>query len=497
MDYLDPKKKQRHKIQLFIGYGLFAIAIGIATLVLVYLANGYYVDRGTGQIIQNGLVYVDSKPGGASVYLNNVKQRGVTDARLVLPAGDYDISLGKGGYREWRRSLALEGGTLRELTYARLIPNELETERAVNLRANPVTALQSINKRWIALGYADNPLLLDIFDTENPQNQPLALQLPPELVENTAGQLEIIEWAGDNKTFIAKYITDNSTVHLLIDRENPELARNMNTIFNNRSYQISFRDRNKNEYFVYQPATQSLFTASLDSGVSSTPFAVRVQEYKTFENDWLLYITNSTEEGMVEARFRRGDNDVLLKNLKVADNYLLQLAKLENDPIMGIASTVENRATVYRDPLGYLEQNPQASIPLATTVLRVSEPIDLRISSDSSMILAYGLENFASHEFEADRTYIFNVEVPIDPIQELRWVDGQHFLFSSGGIQMMMDFDGSNMYDLVASEVKLGSFYNEEIDNMFTFALATPASENVPTLPASINLTSLLTEEDR
>jgi hypothetical protein len=367
----------------------------------------------------------------------------------------------------------------------------------VNLRANPVTALQSINKRWIALGYADNPLLLDIFDTENPQNQPLALQLPPELVENTAGQLEIIEWAGDNKTFIAKYITDNSTVHLLIDRENPELARNMNTIFNNRSYQISFRDRNKNEYFVYQPATQSLFTASLDSGVSSTPFAVRVQEYKTFENDWLRYITNSTEEGMVEARFRRGDNDVLLKNLKVADNYLLQLAKLENDPIMGIASTVENRATVYRDPLGYLEQNPQASIPLATTVLRVSEPIDLRISSDSSMILAYGLENFASHEFEADRTYIFNVEVPIDPIQELRWVDGQHFLFSSGGIQMMMDFDGSNMYDLVASEVKLGSFYNEEIDNMFTFALATPASENVPTLPASINLTSLLTEEDR
>jgi hypothetical protein len=99
MDYLDPKKKQRHKVQLLIGYGLFAVAIGFATLVLVYLANGYYVDRSTGEFIQNGLVYIDSRPGGASVYLNGEKQRGTTDSRLVLPAGKYDFSLGKGGYR--------------------------------------------------------------------------------------------------------------------------------------------------------------------------------------------------------------------------------------------------------------------------------------------------------------------------------------------------------------------------------------------------------------
>lgn len=497
MDYLDPKKKRQHRIQLFLGYGLFAIAIAIATVVLVYIANGYYVDRGTGQVIQNGLVYIDSRPGGASVYLNNEKQRGTTDSRLVLPAGKYDISLGKGGYRDWRRNLVLDGGSLRKLTYARLIPNELTTTANVNLRSDPQTALQSIDKRWIAMGYAENSLLLDIYDTENLLNAPVALQLPADLVSVPNGKIEIIEWASDNKTFITEYITETRTEYLLIDRENPELARNLNTEFKNTSYEIGFRDRNRNEFFVYQPATQSLFTASLSSGVNLSPFAVKVQEYKTFAKDWLLYITESEEEGFVEARFKQGSEDVLLKNLKLSENYLLQLAKLESSPIMGISSVVEDRATVYRDPMAYLNENPQATIPLATTVLRVNKPIDLRISADSSMIMSYGLDNFASHEFEADRSYTFKVAMPIDPVQELRWVDGQHILFSSEGKQVMMDFDGSNVYELVDSVASLGSFYTNDIENMFSFTPSAVASETVPARPASIAVTSLLTPEDR
>lgn len=497
MDYLDPKKKRRHRIQLFVGYGLFGVAIGIATLVLVYLANGYYIDRSTGQIIQNGLVYIDSRPGGATVYVNNEKQRGATDSRLVLPAGKYDISLGRGGYREWKRSLTLEGASLRKLTYARLIPNELSTSAAVNLRSEPQTSLQSIDKRWIALGYNENPLLLDIYDTENPLVVPFSLQLAEDLVSEPNGKIEILDWANDDKTFLVKYVSETRTEYLLIDRENPELAINLNVQFKNSSYEISFRDRSKDEFFVYQPATQSLFTASINAGVSQAPFAIKVQDFKTFEKDWLLYITDSDEEGLVEARYKRGSDDILLKKLKTDDEYLLQLAKLENSPIIGIASPSENKATVYKDPQGYLNDNPEASIPVATTVLRVNDPIDLRISADSSIVLAYGSESFASHEFEADRSYTFRVSVPVDPVQELRWVDGQHFIFSSEGKQVMMDFDGSNMYELVSSMPKMGSYYTNDIENMFSFTPSVPASGDTPAVAPQINLTSLLTENDR
>jgi hypothetical protein len=186
----------------------------------------------------------------------------------------------------------------------------LTTTPAVTLRSQPITALQSIDKRWVALGYSESPLLIDIYDTENPLQTPTSIQIPENLVSDVNGKIEIVDWASDNKAFLAKYNSGDITEYLLVDRENPALARNLNVNFENTSYEISFRDRNKNEFFVYLPSTQSLFTASLSAGVSPTPFAVKVGQHKTFANDWLLYITSSDEEGLVEARFKRGDEDI-------------------------------------------------------------------------------------------------------------------------------------------------------------------------------------------
>ena len=99
MDYLDPQKKKAHKRRITIGYILFSIVILLATTVLVFIANGYDLDRDTGEVIQNGLIFVDSKPSGAEVFLNGAKQDGTTDSRLVVPAGNYDIGIFKPGYR--------------------------------------------------------------------------------------------------------------------------------------------------------------------------------------------------------------------------------------------------------------------------------------------------------------------------------------------------------------------------------------------------------------
>ncbi len=497
MDYLDPKKKQAHKTRLLIGYGLFAVAIAIATLVLVYMANGYYVDRNTGQVIQNGLVYVDSRPGGADIYLNGQKQRGSTAARLVLPSGEYEIGLNRTGYRNWSRTLQLEGASLRRLTYAKLIPEVLTTSVGTNLRSDPYAASQSIDKKWLVNTYIDNPLQLSIIDTEQSTITPQILTIPSNIVKSATGLLEIVEWADDDKTFIAKYTVGTNVNYLLIDREKPSEAVNLNTLFADETYQISFQDRKNDKFFVFIPSLKTLSIASLSQGIEPTPVLTNVIDYKTFGRDWVLYVTESGKDGLVEVRFKRGDKDILIKNIKTDDKYLLQLAKLGNAPIMGISSPVEDRAIIYNDPEAYLNDNPDVEIPIATTVLRVVDPIDLRISADSSVIMVYGLSNFASHEFEADRSYNFKVDVPIDPLQELRWLDGQHFLFSSEGKQIMMDFDGSNRYELVDSIPVLGSFFTKDIDIMYSFTPAKPAEGEVPATPATVSITNLLTPEDR
>jgi hypothetical protein len=497
MDYLDPKKKREHKIRLLVGYSLFAVAIGFATVLLVYMANGYYLDRATGEVIQNGLMYVDARPGSADIYLNGEKQRGGTDARLVVPAGKYTIDLKREGYRNWSRSLVLEGGSLRRLTYARLIPTTLTTSSTIDLRSDPVDISQSIDKKWLVLSYADNPLLMQSIDLEQATVAPVAVQLPQTIVSNPNGRIKIIEWADDNKTFLATYTVGESVEYLLVDRENPALAQNLTAVYGDAELQIQLQDRKKDLFFAYKPSSKSIFTASLSDGLSTVPILTKVETFKTFGRDWILYMTPSTTDGLIDLRFKRGDKDILIRHAKKAESYLLQLAKLGTAPVMGFSSTEEDKAFIYNDPEKYLNDNPGVQIPIATTVLRVEDPIDLRISADSSVVMAYGPTNFASHEFEADRSYTFKVDAVVDPAKELRWIDGQHFQFSSNGTQMMADFDGSNVYDLVPSIASLGSFYREDFSLMYTFAAATAKTDRAPATPTRLTVTNLLIESDR
>src|SRR3990167_1733050 len=104
MDFLDSRKRRSHKIRLIIGYVLMSIAIGLGTVILVYDTYGYGINTKTGDIVQNGLLFVDSKPGGADIYLNGRSQNSTTAARLILPAANYTLQIKKSGYRDWQRT---------------------------------------------------------------------------------------------------------------------------------------------------------------------------------------------------------------------------------------------------------------------------------------------------------------------------------------------------------------------------------------------------------
>src|SRR3989344_6640991 len=98
MDLLDPNKKRAHTIRLFVGYFLVGTAIALASLILLFQSFGYDVDRKTGKVIQNGLIFISSHPEASDVYLNgDLKDR--TDVRLAVPAGQYSVELKRSGYR--------------------------------------------------------------------------------------------------------------------------------------------------------------------------------------------------------------------------------------------------------------------------------------------------------------------------------------------------------------------------------------------------------------
>jgi hypothetical protein len=499
MDYLDPKKKQAHKQRLLIGYALTGVLIAMLTILFLFVANGYFIDRNTGQIIQNGLVFIDARPAPARITLNGELQRGQTDARLVIPAGRYTIDLAREGYRPWSRTIDLEGGSLRRLTYARLIPNELTSTVSVALPANPAHVSQSIDKKWLLVSYASNAQTLTLINVDVATPTAQELVLPPEIVTPVEGAIfEVVEWADDNAHALISYgLKDQPKQYILIDRQNPALTQNLTALFAIPNAEIHLQDRKKDRFFVFNPATNLLATATLSGGVSTTPFIdVPLLAYRTFVSDWAVYVIPSETEGSVDARLRRGNQDILLKTIKQDSSYILELAKLGSVPVIAIASPTENPITVFYDPEKYLAENKDATKAVAATIIRVQGLIDVSISSDASTVMAYGTERFASYEFEDEIAYSYDLDVSVDATQQARWMDGQHFSFSSNGVQHMVDFDGSNLYDLVPSMPSVGSFYANDILTMFTFSEATVASETAPATPARLITTRLITPED-
>lgn len=475
MDYLDPKKKKAKRIRLMIMYALLGIAISIATVVFVFLANGYYIDRKTGDVIQNGLIYIDSKPESATIHLNGVQQRGSTDARLVVPEGTYDIELRRDGYFAWKRNLRLEGGSLRRLTYARLIPEILDSEQALTFPSMPTAVSQSNDKRWMVAAFDDKPLVMQAVDLNSATPQLVEVPLPLDIItQKPGGTWKFIEWADDHRTFLASYSSSSGAEYVLIDRTNPAAAINVTKTFAAQKVTaVSMRNRKNDQQFLYAADGGVLYKANAKTG-EITEYLRGVTDYTAYGDDAVLYVTEKdAKAGTVKAILRKGDKDYTLREIKKDSKYLLEMAKLGNSLVMGIGSAAEGRVLVYDDPIHALSQNDFSTIPVPTTVLKVDSPQELTISADSSVILARSGKNYASHEFEEDRTYVFTLDPEVSATQEIRWMDGRHFMIGSDDSkQYISDYDGSNLHQLSSSQPGLGSIFDAPIDRQFTFQSA-------------------------
>ena len=65
MDFLDPLYARRHIIRLYTGYVLIAIAVLLGATLLLLVALGFNIGK-NGQVVQNGLLFASTRPGGAT-----------------------------------------------------------------------------------------------------------------------------------------------------------------------------------------------------------------------------------------------------------------------------------------------------------------------------------------------------------------------------------------------------------------------------------------------
>src|SRR5579871_947654 len=149
MDFLDPRKRRANRNRLFFGYVLVSIAILLGAVILVYSAYGYGINTKTGDIVQNGLLFLDSKPSGADIYINGQNHGSKTSARLILPAAKYTVILKRSGYRDWTKTFSLQEHSISRFVYPFLFPLKPSPVPLKSYTAEPPLATASPDRHWL------------------------------------------------------------------------------------------------------------------------------------------------------------------------------------------------------------------------------------------------------------------------------------------------------------------------------------------------------------
>lgn len=480
MDFLDPKKRRAHFIRLYVGYFLVGLALFIGTLLLFFEASGFDVDRKTGAIIQNGLVFVDAHPEPATVYLNGV-DKGQTDMRLVLPAAPYDVELKREGYRSWKRSFTLMGSTIERLMYAFLFPEKLESKDLQTYSQSPGLATESPDRRWLVVQQPGTITNFNVVDLSNDQNPIAALSVPNSVLSPGPGsnKLELIEWSTDNRHILIKHTFNGGSNFVVIDREAPNLSVNLNKSFPGETFdQVKLRDKKFDQFYLLNTKDAVLRSTDIRTKIVST-VANRVLAFQPHGADVLMYVTDEgAVEGKVFVRIREGLSTYTLREIAAAPAYLIDLARFENSWYMAIGSTADPRIHIYKDAFNDLK-NSNSAKAAPFTVLRLDNPQFVAFSANARFLGVQSGSRFAIYDAEMNRHYNYDTKLALLPNQKASWMDGHRYAVVSGNKLVVFDYDGINSQTLIGVSPDHLPFFDRDYNAMFTIgpSMADPSKQ--------------------
>ncbi len=501
MEFLDPKKQKQHLTRLFIGYFLVGVALILTTVILLYRANGFGLKDG--QVIQNGLIFVSSKPTGAEIYVNGEKREESTNVRLLMPAGQYAFELRKDGYRPWKRAINIEGGSVARFDYPLLFPTKIESTAVKKYDIKPALVTQSPDQRWLVVQAGAAYNIFDVYDLTKPDKAPVVLTVP-ESISKLKGthSWKVLEWANDNSHFLLQHITDEAgkvnSEYVLVNRENPANSVNLTNTLGTNPAKLELRDKKHDKYLLYSDVERKLYTASI-SEPQPELLLDHVFGYKSHGEDVVLYATDQgAPAGKAVIKLREGSKNYTIRQVAGGAQYTLDVARYDGDWYIVAGAPSENRTYVYKNPAGSLSSKPdQALVPVQ--VLKAANPQYIAFSGNARFVVVQGGQQFSVYDAETEKGYNYTVDTAIDAAQpNAAWMDSYRLTFSSSGQAVVFDFDKTNEETLVASDASYRPYFDRDFKALYTIApQITKAADGKETTQFTLSSSSLRLPQDK
>ena len=479
MDFLDPKKKRAYKIRLIIGYVLVAIVIGLGTVIIVYGASGYGINTKTGQIIQNGLLFTDSKPRGAEIYLNGKDQHSTTSARLVLPAGNYTLTLKKTGYQDWNRSFALNEQSIGRYVYPFLFPVKPQITNLKTYDSAPALITQTPDYKWLLVennaASAKAPTF-DQYDTttlDNATPDVTTVSLPADLLTNytSNSQLTEVEWSTDNVHLLLQHTTADGIEYVVFNRTHPDQSFNVNKMFGITPSQVSLYDKKIDQLYIFDQTTGTLRLGDTSTKVLAPVLLNNVLAYKSYGKDLITYVTDNGEPaGKVAARIWDGSKSYKLNEFNAGNVYLIDTAQFQGHFYYADGSNMSDWVYVFKDPLDDI-RDPATAKALPVVALHDPGATKIKFSANTRFIGAENAQNFAVYDMETQSSYQYTLSDPL--ADNMSWMDGHRLIGASGGSVLVMDYDGINKHLVTPTLLSQGAYFSSNYNHMLTVATNT------------------------
>jgi hypothetical protein len=479
MDFLDPKKKRAHAIRLFVGYCLVVVAILLATMLLLFAALGYGINRSTGEVTQNGLVFVDAHPEAANIKING-QDKGQTDHRFVFEAGRYTLQLSRDGYRDWSKDFTVEGGGIVRLVYPFLFPTQLVTSAVTTATVTPDLVTNSPDRHWVIMHSPDLMTTFQIVDTSTKQNTAVPVTVPAVLFGTHTGAqaIEFVEWSTDNRHVLLKHSYVGGYDYIILDREKPAESLNISQVMGRNYTSVTLFDKQSDKIYGYDATGGVLQSIDLKSKVV-TNVASNVLAFWPYKDSNVLYTTaQGVVQGKVAVHLRDGQTDYLLRDLVAGPKYLLNLAEFDGDMYLSAASSSDGKLYIYKNPLTALKKNDQSlNIPLL--LLKLDNPDYVTFSANARFISLQAGSKFEVYDAETKLQYRYDTKLPLEAGQKASWMDGHRLMLVSGGKMHVFEFDGQNMQTLVSTQAGFIPGFDRDFTAMFTYGLqATDATKS-------------------
>lgn len=471
MDFLDPRKRRTNKIRLIIGYVLVAIAIGLGTVILVYDAYGYGINAKTGDIIQNGLLFVDSKPGGANIYLNGRSQNANTSARLILPAADYKLTLKKDGYRDWQRVFTLTEHSIARYVYPFLFPAKPAPKTLKTYPGSPGLVSVSPNRQVLlvqAAATSTASINFDQYDTNDIKQPVKPLALPDSLLVSpfkAGDSLVEIEWATDNDHLLFQHVYPGGSEFIIFDRQTPSSSVNINKLFGVSPSQVALRNKKVDQVYVFNQATGDLQVGDIGKAVLATPIIKNAVAFKSYGADLITYITQGSTPGQAAARIWDNGKTYSLSEFSAGSKYLVDAAQFQGHWYYVAGSDASDRLNIYKDPLDSLK-DPALKKAVPIVALRIPGATNVSFSTNTRFIGAEAGQKFAVYDIEGQASYNYTSLAPFGG--PAHWMDGHRWLNVSGGNVFVMDYDNVNQQSVVPTSLAKGGYFDQDYNQLFT-----------------------------